>query len=144
MKTRGGCLQAGRNWRCCHHDWASPGSRTMSKNVCCLQPSSLWGFVTAARVNKIVLRAGGRDKRCPTYGSTCWWSARLCHRRRMKTHTCICGHTPTYTGVQKYTRRPWGHCLFFNGIILHGLMYTFTLFTQKYLRGIFLHQLILL
>lgn len=120
----------------------TPGPQ--ARNVCSLQPSSLWGFVTVARVDEVVLRAGGRDKRCPTYSSPWWWSARLRHGCHMKTHTCTCRHTPTYTGVQKHTGRPRGHCLFFNGIILHGLMYTFTLLTQKYLRGIFLRQLILL
>ena len=53
-----------------------------------------------------------------------------------QTHTCICKGTPTHTGVQKYIGKLLGHCLFFlNEIILHGLMSTLTLLTQKYLLG---------
>lgn len=71
------------------------------------------------------------------------WSVHRSHVKMDQTHACICKGTPTHKGVQKYTGKLSGHCLFLlNGIILRGLMSTLTLLTQKYLLGVFLSRLV--
>ena len=97
MKLRGGCLLAGRKWRCWHHDWGSPDSRTMSKKHLLFTAISLWGFVTAARVDGISSERGEQTRGAPF--TTAPGGGQL---------ICVTGatwkHTPAYADTHPLTQ----------------------------------------